>query len=100
MTISIDRGTMRKNASFYNNRQILYEFPNASTKSATPWSRSTKGGIDLKMIVREDKHTLRDLVLLAVAFRMISYEFGKELLRDLEEFTLSWEKRVEKSGSD
>jgi len=35
--------------------------------------------------LKEDKHTLRDLVLLAMAFRIISYEFGQELLKDLEE---------------
>lgn len=34
----------------------------------------------------EDKHTLRDLVLLAMAFRIITYEFGQILLEDLEKF--------------
>lgn len=38
------------------------------------------------MKIREDKHTLRDLVLLAIAGRFISYEFGKGLLEDLDEF--------------
>lgn len=44
----------------------------------------------------EDKRTLRDLVLLAMAFRIISYEFGKDLLRDLEDF----EREYYKPGSD
>ena len=38
--------------------------------------------MEIKVI--EDKHALRDLVLLAIVFRIISYEFGKELLDDLE----------------
>lgn len=53
-----------------------------------------KGEIDMELKVREDKHTLRDLVLLAIVFRMISYEFGKELLEDLDEFSRYEEDKI------
>ena len=50
----------------------------------------------MELRIEEDKYALKSIVMLAMIFGFISYEFGKMLLEDLERI----DKEIEKPSSD